>query len=69
MIKVWDAGTGKELPGEAIPDTLANERICPNSGRHKNCYDESTFCCWSFSMWSSSSCSEAHSAKNKQNIS
>jgi WD40 repeat protein len=28
--KVWDAGTGKEVPGEAIPNTVANERISPD---------------------------------------
>jgi WD40 repeat protein len=28
--KVWDAGTGKELPGEAIPNTAANARISPD---------------------------------------
>jgi WD40 repeat protein len=28
--KVWDAGTGKELSGEAIPDTLPNTRISPD---------------------------------------
>jgi WD40 repeat protein len=28
--KVWDAGTGKELPGEVIPNTVANERISPD---------------------------------------
>jgi WD40 repeat protein/serine/threonine protein kinase/tetratricopeptide (TPR) repeat protein len=27
---VWDAGTGKELPGEAIPNTVANERTSPD---------------------------------------
>jgi tetratricopeptide (TPR) repeat protein len=27
---VWDAETGKELPGEAIPSTVANERISPD---------------------------------------
>jgi WD40 repeat protein len=28
--KVWDAGTGKELPGVAIPNTVANARISPD---------------------------------------
>jgi tetratricopeptide (TPR) repeat protein len=28
--EVWDARTGKELPGEAIPNTVANERISPD---------------------------------------
>jgi tetratricopeptide (TPR) repeat protein len=28
--KVWDAETGKELPGETIPSTVANERISPD---------------------------------------
>jgi WD40 repeat protein len=28
--KVWDAGTGKELPGEAIPNPVANARISPD---------------------------------------
>jgi WD40 repeat protein len=28
--KVWDARTGKELPGEAIPQAVANERISPD---------------------------------------
>jgi WD40 repeat protein/serine/threonine protein kinase len=27
---VWDVGTGKELPGVAIPETLPNERISPD---------------------------------------
>ena len=30
FVKVWDAGTGKELPGEAVPSALANERISPD---------------------------------------
>jgi hypothetical protein len=27
---VWDAGTGQELPGEAIPSTAPNKRISPD---------------------------------------
>src|SRR5262249_6970747 len=29
-MKVWDARTGKELPGEAIPKTVPNERSSPD---------------------------------------